>query len=387
MFLKKHSYPFLKARGESWCLNVTTMTEFLKKRKAIKMGREWLQHARLCRNMRGDIAPAAAIEALLDTEQRLSDALNKRDMVLVDRECAAIRDAAQVVMPFRAMAGLRENLEVIVVALAVAMAFRCYFLQPFKIPTGSMQPSLYGIHYASQTAPGAFDQHPLRILKWLVFGEWYMEIKADAAGRVRGPIAEGGGMLIYDIGGLIHRVPHEMVIAIKSGDEVVTGQIIARGLRITGDHLFVNRVRWNFTRPTRGEVMVFRTKGIAPYPGLANDTHYIKRMCGLPGESISIKTPKLVVNGSDVLLPKSIRQIETEAPGYVGYHPARVTEKAYIPTEDTVVNLGSHQYLALGDNTQSSLDSRYWGPVPEANLVGPACIVYWPLSRRTGFVR
>ena len=363
------------------------MTGFFERRRITKVAREWLQHARLFRNMREDTVPKELISLLLADEQRLLTALRDRDVARIEKECEAIKDSMAAVMPARPGAGLRENIEVIVVALAVAMAFRCYFLQPFKIPTGSMQPSLYGIHYTPQANPDSFDQYPLRLLKWLAFGEWYVEIKAETVGRVRGPIGEGGGMVIYDIGGLVHRVPREMKVTIKAGDDVVTGQVIAKGCRITGDHLFVNRVKWNFMRPQRGEVMVFRTTGIPAYPGLTPDTHYIKRMCGLPGERISIRTPKLLVNGKAVDSPESILRIETEAPGYFGYHPSTGAVKDFIPDQDTEVTLGMDEYLALGDNTRNSLDGRYWGPVPEENLVGPACIIYWPISRRTGLIQ
>ncbi len=360
------------------------MMEWVRRRRTAKVAREWLQHARLCRHMREDVAPAASLEALRAVELQLQAALDSRDSSRVEKKCTALREAASAVMPPKPKAGLRENLEVIVVALAVAMAFRCYFLQPFKIPTGSMQPTLYGIHYRAQVAPGRMDAQPLRLLKWLVFGEWYEEIKAETAGRVRGPIGEGGGMWIYDIGGLVHPVPRDMAIRIKAGDEVVTGQVIASGSRITGDHLFVNRVRWNFMRPQRGEVMVFRTDDI---PALADKkTHYIKRMCGLPGESVGINPPNLIVNGHPVLDQLMVRKI-ADREGYAGYTLAVGAGAEHIRSTNDVITLKGDQYLAFGDNTQNSFDSRYWGPVPEANLVGPAFIVYWPLSRRTGLVR
>jgi signal peptidase I len=41
----------------------------------------------------------------------------------------------------------------------------------------------------------------------------------------------------------------------------------------------------------------------------------------------------------------------------------------------------------MGDNTRNSRDGRYWGAVPQANLVGPAFMVYWPVSRRWGLIR
>jgi signal peptidase I len=176
-----------------------------------------------------------------------------------------------------------------------------------------------------------------------------------------------------------------MNILIKAGDDVVTGQVIARGCRVTGDHLFVNRVKWNFVRPRRGDVMVFRTDNI---PALdAKKTHYIKRLSGLPNETIGIVPPNLIVDGKAVVDDARIRTIAIREPGYFGYTLAFGVGADYIYSTNSVVKLKRNQYLGLGDNTRNSLDSRYWGPVPQDNLVGPACLVYWPISRRTGFVR
>lgn len=361
------------------------MAGFFERRRLVKVAREWLQHARLCRNMRGDIAAPGTMEALLAAEGRLRDAVDDGQFDRIEKECMAVREAASLVMPPRHMPGLRENLEVIVVALAVAMAFRCYFLQPFKIPTGSMQPTLYGIHYEPQGRPGTFDRHPLRIVKWAVFGEWYVEIKSLTAGRVRGPLMEQGGIILYDIGGLAHPVPRGMAMRVKAGDEVVSGQVIASGRRITGDHLFVNRVKWNFVPPKRGEVMVFRTDNI---PALDDKkTHYIKRMCGMPGERIRIVPPEILVNGRPVDDDPMMQAIQSLAPGYAGYVLAEGVGAEYLVTTNDVRELRQGEYLACGDNTRNSFDGRFWGPVPEANLVGPAAVVYWPISRRLGFIR
>ena len=60
----------------------------------------------------------------------------------------------------------------------------------------------------------------------------------------------------------------------------------------------------------------------------------------------------------------------------------------FLGSEDDVVKLAGDQYFAMGDNSFNSLDSRYWGPVPEHNLLGPATVVYWPFtSHRIGFIR
>lgn len=361
------------------------MTGFFRRRRALKSAREWLHHARACRNLREDIAPAADLAQLAAAESDLRQAMEQGDVARMETECAAVRKAAAVVVPARAFPGLRENLEVIVVAVAVAMAFRSFFLQPFKIPTGSMQPTLYGIHYTSQDHQKWIDSTPLRVVKWMLFGEWYVEFKAETAGRVYGPRAERDGMLLYDINGLSHPIPRDLPLLVKPGDEVVTGQVLARGNRTTGDHLFVNRVAWNVMAPQRGEVVVFRTDGI---PAL-NDkkTHYIKRLCGLPGERLSIHPPELLVNGQRASEPGMLQAIQNRSPGYVGYQLARGFGAEQLGSTSDVMELGPGRYAGFGDNSMNSYDSRYWGSIPASSLVGPAWVVYWPLSRRWGFVK
>ncbi len=367
------------------------MAGYFQKRKFIKHGNEWLHHARLCRHLREDIVAPQELEPLNNAEAELDAAVSQKDFAKIQTGCSDVQKAISVLMPPKTFAGFRENLEVFVVAIAVAMAFRAYCLQPFKIPTGSMQPTLYGIHYEPAREKRLFDTPPLHFAKWMLFGKTYVECTAQTAGVFRGPYSrrrtgDGVGEEAYDIGGLVHAVPLGLPLTVKNGDDVVTGQIIAQGYRITGDHLFVNRIKWNFMKPTRGEVMVFRTDGI-PIRGLTEQTHYIKRMCGLPNESISIHEPKLYVNGQPVTEPEAIRRIEEKSPGYAGYCLGEVEQGAlFIRSTNDVIKLGAKQYLALGDNTHNSLDGRYWGAVPAENLVGPAMIVYWPISRRWGWI-
>lgn len=366
---------------------ITTMAGFFEKRRLMKLGEEWLRHGMLCRHMREDIAKPDDLRQLDVARADLKAVLKAREVDRVEKSCDMVHKAMLKLMPPKPFAGFRENLEVLVVAVAVAMAFRCYFLQPFKIPTGSMQPTLYGIHYEAQPEKGLLDLGPLRLVKWLAFGEWYTEVRAETAGVLRGPyqmrrIDDGTAVASYEIGGLELTLPEGLPLAVKVGDEVVTGQIIARGNKVNGDHLFVNRVKWNFMKPTRGEVMVFRTDGIV---GLPSETHYIKRMCGLPGETITIRAPELLVNGKVVMAPDTIRRIEDRAPGYAGYCLGDANAR-YINQSQDSIKLGAGDYLALGDNTRNSADGRYWGPVPVDNLVGPAMVVYWPFSKRWGWV-
>ena len=80
------------------------------------------------------------------------------------------------------------------------------------------------------------------------------------------------------------------------------------------------------------------------------------------------------------------------APAYAGYQTigavgSGVDYEPALRSAADQITLGPDQYYALGDNTGNSRDSRYWGPVPERNLLGPAAIVYWPFtSPRRGVI-
>jgi len=263
------------------------------------------------------------------------------------------------------------------VALAVAMAFRTYFVQPFKIPTSSMSPTLCGIHYAPQDKPDWFDRTPLRLAKWLIFGSWYVEIRSQASGTVQ--IVDTNQKRLFVVNGLVHRGFESLTDHVFNGDMVVRGQLLASGLRMAGDHIFVNKVEWNFHKPQRGEIMVFKTKGIK-HPQIKQNEHYVKRMVGLPGEILGIETPYLYINGEKMMQPSSIARIAAGEFGYCGYQKTG----NYLASQNNRVQLANDQFFACGDNQRNSLDSRYWGPVQRANLVGPAFFIYWPLSRRWG---
>ena len=92
----------------------------------------------------------------------------------------------------------------------------------------------------------------------------------------------------------------------------------------------------------------------------------------------------ITLDGKPLLEPASIARIARQTPGYAGYQLVKPTSGGLLKTPEDRVTLGDREYFALGDNTRNSRDGRYWGAVPESNLVGPAVMVYWPFSRRWG---
>jgi signal peptidase I len=318
-------------------------------------------------------------------------------------------DALELLDAPKSFAAGREWLDVLVVSISVAMAFRAYFYEPFNIPTGSMQPTLYGNHSleANVTNLTVWDTTFLKWGKWLLTGKMYQCFRAPFDGqlifqptmtghydmRVRGLREMSKSMLVptdvlrgqggdAPVEGEIPSLPN----GLRPGSYVRAGQVLWSGYVVTGDFLFVNRWLWNFRHPRRGDVMIFSTTGIA---ALQQGTHYIKRMTALPNESFTIENGKLKVGDSIPMEPRRIAQIQNRekfapfAYPYAGYIPSNNSSfstpgKTIVKSGDVVV-LGADEYYACGDNSPSSYDSRYWGPVPAANLRGIAGGVFWPI--------
>ena len=129
---------------------------------------------------------------------------------------------------------------------------------------------------------------------------------------------------------------------------------------------------------------IFRTNhilGIREDPE-AGAPYFIKRLTGTPGDELRIDPPNLYVNGA---LSESfgIRRVAAAQPPYRGYAQGQ----AVMAAPDRPFVIPAQRYFAMGDNSYNSYDSRYWGPVPEENVVGRGVFVYWPFSRHWGFIR
>jgi signal peptidase I len=378
---------------------------FFKTRKIRKQLKSLLHHARTLRASREDLMNAGELSMLDEKVRQASDACRSGYGAAMEAAGTALEACINTLNPPKPLAGWRENFDVLVVAIAVAMAFRAYFYQPFKIPTGSMQPTLYGIHSEARppSAAGLLDVQPLKFAKWLVTGESFKIVRAKARGTVSISLSTASkkpGYTPVIVAGEPHYVPNDVVArdgsgligGVPNGATVKAGHVLWSGVVISGDFVFVNRWKWNFCHPRRGEIMVFSTTGIK---ALQQGTHYIKRMMGLPNETLQVRAPNLLVNGAAVTEPQRVGQISRRerlapwAPAYAGFNPGGQRSSAQsLATEADTVKLAGDQYYALGDNSFNSFDSRYWGPVPERNLLGPATVVYWPLtSHRLGRIR
>jgi len=142
---------------------------------------------------------------------------------------------------------------------------------------------------------------------------------------------------------------------------LIEGDLILVNKFIYGSKVPFTNLRLLAVRPPkRGEVVVFI------YPE-DKSKDFIKRLVGLPGDTIEIKGGSVYIN--DKPAPEAIfNQIYYYNRGQLGS-----------PGEKLVVPLNS--YFVLGDNSATSKDSRYWGFVPKNNLLGQAMVIYWPPQR------
>jgi len=363
------------------------MKYYLRRRKAKQLAQDVLKQSQHLRNVREDLMRESDLRKLIETEESLKMAIGAGDSAAIENASEALFAFLNKIVPSGRPTALAENFEILVVAVIVAMGFRTYFIQPFKIPTGSMEPTLNGIHSDAHTNPTFMDNMPLKYLKWIVYGSWYTEVVIKEEG-VLGDRAETSpdetSMYLY-VGNVRYKIPRGARPRVFPGTLLKKGEILWSGTVTTGDHVFVDKVRWNFSRPKRGQVMVFITKDIKTLP---ENTHYIKRLIGLPNESISINPPNIIINGKVVKEPEGIRRIAQQTPGYsagytIPYSYAGESNCYIASTNDTRI-IGPTDYFVLGDNTRNSRDGRYWGTVPEKNTIGPAALVYWPYSSRWG---
>lgn len=130
----------------------------------------------------------------------------------------------------------------------------------------------------------------------------------------------------------------------------------------SADYLIVDELTYHFHEPVRGDVIIFR------YPGDPR-VFYIKRIIGLPGETVHINRGQTTITKQD---GTSLTLSE----------PYVVAEDATY-TQDTV--LGSDQYFVMGDNRPRSSDSRIWGPLPRKDIIGRALIRLLPLGEMGTF--
>jgi signal peptidase I len=416
-------------------------------RKTRNLASEWLELADKVFHYRRDLLSDAERGELLDAasmvRQLLRDKADTAKLKLgIDHLERVLR---RVGGPHYPKSGLVENVEFLLVAAIVILGLRAFYVQPFKIPTNSMWPSYYGmtgeVFSKKSEEPSGLE----RAARFAAFGATTRRVDAPDSGEVLLPLSTGnrGVVAFGEVPGrswgvfpaklreyrlmvgqraAVLRVPLDFdldwvlrdayfpgdkrglgeiaqaerlagrlvqgtvntaagsqgVYFLRTGKTLRTGERLLSFDVLTGDQLFVDRVSYHFVRPKVGDGFVFRTGKIPDLARIGGDQYYIKRLVGLPGDELRIERPVLYRNGAPITGSEAFDKNAREAEGYVGYREeGRFRGGA-------AVKVGEDQYVAMGDNSANSLDSRYWGTVPMKDAVGRPLLIYYPFTRRWG---
>lgn len=147
---------------------------------------------------------------------------------------------------------------------------------------------------------------------------------------------------------------------------IVSGESMVPSFQ-SGDYLIVEELSYRFSQPQRGDVVVFDTDFIPQY----KNQRFIKRVIGLPGETVSISNGKVEVtkDNNTFLLDEK-------------YLPASIKTIGEVKR-----TLGKDEFFVLGDNRDYSYDSRAWGVVPKKEIIGKAILRLFPINTLTGITR
>jgi len=250
---------------------------------------------------------------------------------------------------------LRDWADALVIAFVVAMFIRMFVVELFKIPSGSMSPTLLGDWVAQGTAADSDgDSHE------------YLLILDPSSELVQVFQKKENGAWDYQ--------GREPSFALSASQKVLLQSKIHR----EEHRILVNKFAYWFKKPDRGDIVIFRVPfkqdpkpysrngvTIPGHPYNRNESVYVKRAVAFAGEEVSIRPDQhLYINGKAVTDPVIISRLQYVRPNGNDYD---IT----VPKEHLVV---------LGDNSDNSLDSRYWGPLPLNNLRGKAVLRYWPFK-------
>jgi len=407
--------------------------------KSVKHGKLLLEGVQKFIHYKRDLLKPDHLAEIERLRDQLKSAVRARDGAKIRELELALTRLCDAAVPVTPDAGTRDWIESLVVCAVIVFAIRAYFLQPFKIPTGSMQPTLNGI-IATRSDADTAKPNPI-FQGWELVTRGRNHIRAEAP--CDGHLVKVDAMVLrqfrlfvtltrlhfQDTSGAEHttlvwapalqlvglqggqgaaidsrtsglwlardQVGVDLaVVDTKSGEvrlrrpiPVTKGQVLAAGTVDSGDMVLVDKMSYHFRQPRRGEVFVFNTRNIADIQAKLSpqegSQHYIKRLTGLPGDTLSVKEDggPLWVNGEPAT-ERFIRRVyegkaandEDGFRGYSNFGPGMQAPPWGAPGPPR------RGFFAMGDNSFNSYDSRYWGAVPEENLVGPGLFALWPIT-------
>lgn len=326
-----------------------------------------------------------------------------------------------------------DHLEVLLVAAILVIGVRTFFFQPFIIPTNSMFPTYSGMNSVMYPAKEEVPSFLKRGFNKLTLGAKHKSLVAEDSGAVslllvldpktgklniKRPVPYRKYFILpairaeylFAVGETIQSIevplefdmrpvfqeffPNADLTTTESAKQSPSGralpmnQTVKKGdsmmrFDITlGDALFVDRISYHFKRPQAGDPFVFRTNAIREQLGRISgdytDKYYIKRIGGVGGETLEIKNGTLLVNGEP----------RTEVDAFLGNGAKEGEYKGYINqsllAEALRLKIPDGTFVALGDNSGNSFDSRYWGFVPDTSVIGKAIFIYYPFTKRWG---
>ncbi len=460
------------------------MSEKIKAKRSQKKGaKEILRLGQKALDYRRDILSSEQVVGMERALCELKSVLSKKIILIDELE----EKAEKLDTELKESGGLYyhkkgwvENVEMLMVAAIVVIGIRSFFLQPFIIPTNSMYPSFFGmqpnLYEEGKNVPNIME----RSLDKVLLGASHYRLNLESSGNLYLVLQNGGSFryaqatfpngrffvfpstvkeYVFEVGGKEHtlQVPAEFdfdtLIAKKfagienlrdlplivTQDQGFTGNRLKLSDQnykkgdiaiafdiLLGDALFVDRMSYNFIKPSTGDPAVFRTGSIDDFNRklgtpvrnlIGEDKYYIKRLVGEPGDQLEMRVPdEVFTNGTDVrkgtpgilfrngspvsgkiAFEENRKRTESLAanpeaenpmdyPGYRAEGLLSNREVLRVPAKNDTKNpTGLNGYFAMGDNSTDSLDGRAWGFVPQNEIIGRAFVVYYPFTKRWGF--
>jgi signal peptidase I len=351
----------------------------------------------MCRQVRKligaqrDLLSPEEIQEIAKAARELSNAIAAGDRLEgIEKQMKNLEKVANANLKPYPSASLRENIEVFLVTGTVVLALRTFFFQPMAIPSGSAQPTLWGI--TSENFLGRPDVKFPTGLEKLFQSCWSGVHYYQAVAQ------EGGELRIGDVERVLRFIRKQTVWVgskpytfwfpverLKDRAGLIDGQMIRKG------EGFI----YNLHPPRRGEIIVFYSDHV---PGLIEETHYIKRLIARGGEHVRIGNDRHVyISGErlDASTPgfENVYSFDPKQPpepdrysghvnNFVAHRNGGGDLAPLFPDEKTEFVVRANHYLALGDNTMNSKDGRDWGDFPRELVMGRASFVFWPIGAR-----